>query len=317
MPSSWGAGVIGSATALELARAGLEVVVVDRLNGPGQGSTSASSAIIRFNYSTFAGIAAAWEAKHCWESWADHLGTADTSGRRASTAQGWRSSTSTWRRAARSCRTSIARAFPTRSGTRPRWPNGCLRSTQDGTGRRNASTTRSSGPIRPTSSAHCGRRTPATSTTPCSPRSILPMQPAELVRSCSSSSRSSASVGPGAGSVALIWRTAPGSTHPSWSTWRARGRRRSTRWPVWATTSRSPLAPCDRRSMSSRHLRASIPTADPARSWPTSISASICAERQATGSTSAAPSPSATSCSGSTTRTTPTTGRPRPLSRPR
>jgi glycine/D-amino acid oxidase-like deaminating enzyme len=68
-----GAGVIGAATALELARAGRRVVVVDRLPGPGQGSTSASSAIVRFNYSTADGIAAAWEARSHWLHWADHL----------------------------------------------------------------------------------------------------------------------------------------------------------------------------------------------------------------------------------------------------
>jgi len=35
-----GAGVIGSAVAFELARAGKRVIVVDRLSGPGSGSTS-------------------------------------------------------------------------------------------------------------------------------------------------------------------------------------------------------------------------------------------------------------------------------------
>jgi glycine/D-amino acid oxidase-like deaminating enzyme len=68
-----GAGVIGAATALELARAGRRVVVVDQLPGPGQGSTSASSAIVRFNYSTADGIAAAWEARSHWLNWAEHL----------------------------------------------------------------------------------------------------------------------------------------------------------------------------------------------------------------------------------------------------
>lgn len=71
-----GAGVIGSAIAYELARAGHDVVVVDRLGGPGHGSTSASSAIVRFNYSTWAGVALSWEAKHCWERWPEHLGAA-------------------------------------------------------------------------------------------------------------------------------------------------------------------------------------------------------------------------------------------------
>jgi len=75
-----GAGVIGAATALELARAGHRVIVVDQLPGPGQGSTSASSAIVRFNYSTADGIAAAWEAHYHWLNWADHLEAPDGGG---------------------------------------------------------------------------------------------------------------------------------------------------------------------------------------------------------------------------------------------
>ncbi len=75
-----GAGVIGSSAALELSRLGLRVVVVDKAGGAGLGSTSASSAIVRFNYSTSDGVATAWESKHCWEKWADHLRTKDESG---------------------------------------------------------------------------------------------------------------------------------------------------------------------------------------------------------------------------------------------
>ena len=45
-----GAGVIGAAVALELARSGRHVVVVDKGPGAGTGTTSASSAIIRFSY---------------------------------------------------------------------------------------------------------------------------------------------------------------------------------------------------------------------------------------------------------------------------
>ncbi|MFJ3310943.1 NAD(P)/FAD-dependent oxidoreductase [Streptomyces sp. NPDC086549] len=71
-----GAGVIGAAVALELARTGRRVVVVDKSGGVGHGSTSASSAIIRFNYSTWDGVATAWESQHCWARWAQHLGTA-------------------------------------------------------------------------------------------------------------------------------------------------------------------------------------------------------------------------------------------------
>lgn len=69
-----GAGVIGSSIALELARAGRKVVVLDRAAGAGQGSTSASSAIVRYNFSTAAGVAMAWEAHFGWRDWAGHLG---------------------------------------------------------------------------------------------------------------------------------------------------------------------------------------------------------------------------------------------------
>ena len=68
-----GAGVIGAATAYRLALTGRSVVVVDKLHGPGQGSTSASSAVVRFNYSTYDGVAMSWEAKHCWEHFAEFL----------------------------------------------------------------------------------------------------------------------------------------------------------------------------------------------------------------------------------------------------
>ena len=71
-----GSGVIGSAVALELARGGRSVLVLDKAAGPGHGSTSASSAVIRFMYSTFESVATAWESKFCWEQWADHLGVA-------------------------------------------------------------------------------------------------------------------------------------------------------------------------------------------------------------------------------------------------
>ena len=69
-----GSGVIGSSIALELARSGHTVLVVDKGAGAGQGSTSSSSAVIRFNYSTYDSVALAWESFHCWKSWQDHLG---------------------------------------------------------------------------------------------------------------------------------------------------------------------------------------------------------------------------------------------------
>ena len=69
-----GAGVIGCSIAFEMAAKGYEVISVDKAQGPGQGSTSASSAVVRFNYSTFDAVALAWESFHCWKNWPDHLG---------------------------------------------------------------------------------------------------------------------------------------------------------------------------------------------------------------------------------------------------
>ncbi len=63
------------------------MLVVDRNPGPGQGSTSASSAIIRFNYSTLAGVATAWEAHWSWLDWEGFLGGPDEDG---SLARFWR-----------------------------------------------------------------------------------------------------------------------------------------------------------------------------------------------------------------------------------
>jgi len=75
-----GAGVLGCSVAHALARNGLDVCVVERGPAPGTGSTSASSAVVRYNYSTWAGVAAAWESKHAWEAWEEHLGTSDDAG---------------------------------------------------------------------------------------------------------------------------------------------------------------------------------------------------------------------------------------------
>jgi sarcosine oxidase subunit beta len=68
-----GAGVIGAATAYELARGGRRVVVVDKGAAPGMGSTAGSCAIIRMHYSTFDGTAMAWEGYHYWRDWRDWL----------------------------------------------------------------------------------------------------------------------------------------------------------------------------------------------------------------------------------------------------
>lgn len=75
-----GAGVIGASVALELARSGRRVLVVDKGPAPGAGSTSSSSAIIRFSYSTVPGVLTAWEAAALWRDWAGHLGVVDPDG---------------------------------------------------------------------------------------------------------------------------------------------------------------------------------------------------------------------------------------------
>ena len=75
-----GAGVMGCSIATELARGGREVVVVDRAGAPGLGSTSSSSAIIRFHYSTAAATALAYEGLHYWKNWAEHIGVEPTGG---------------------------------------------------------------------------------------------------------------------------------------------------------------------------------------------------------------------------------------------
>lgn len=57
-----------------MARQGYEVIALDKAQSPGQGSSNASSAVVRFNYSTFDSVALAWESFHCWKNWPEHLG---------------------------------------------------------------------------------------------------------------------------------------------------------------------------------------------------------------------------------------------------
>ena len=72
-----GAGVMGCAIAFELSRLGYDVLVLERNVGAGTGSTGASSAIVRFNYSHLTSVAAAWESVHRWQAWSDHLGASE------------------------------------------------------------------------------------------------------------------------------------------------------------------------------------------------------------------------------------------------
>ncbi|WP_172295700.1 FAD-binding oxidoreductase [Pseudoruegeria sp. HB172150] len=72
-----GTGVIGAATAFELAKAGWKTLSLDRNQQAGHGSTAGSCAIIRMHYSTFDGTAFAWEGYHYWRDWAEYLGLPD------------------------------------------------------------------------------------------------------------------------------------------------------------------------------------------------------------------------------------------------
>ena len=75
-----GAGVIGAATAYELARKGYKTLNIDKLPAAGYGPTSASCAIVRAHYSSWDGVAMAYEGFFYWKDWADYLGVEDESG---------------------------------------------------------------------------------------------------------------------------------------------------------------------------------------------------------------------------------------------
>ncbi|MDX1689677.1 MAG: FAD-dependent oxidoreductase [Acidimicrobiia bacterium] len=72
-----GAGVIGAALALELTRKGYRTLNVDKLPAPGYGSTSNSCAIVRASYSTWDGVAMAYEGFGYWHDWTGYLGLGD------------------------------------------------------------------------------------------------------------------------------------------------------------------------------------------------------------------------------------------------
>ncbi|MGI9644391.1 MAG: NAD(P)/FAD-dependent oxidoreductase [Ilumatobacteraceae bacterium] len=68
-----GAGVIGAGIALELTRRGHDVIVLDKGPAAGHGSTAASSAIVRYTYTTATGTALAYEGLPYWRSWDEHV----------------------------------------------------------------------------------------------------------------------------------------------------------------------------------------------------------------------------------------------------
>ena len=75
-----GAGVIGSAVAFELAKRGYKTLNIDKLPTSGYGSTSNSCAIVRAHYSTWDGVAMAYEGFFYWDDWDNYLGVRDDRG---------------------------------------------------------------------------------------------------------------------------------------------------------------------------------------------------------------------------------------------
>jgi sarcosine oxidase subunit beta len=75
-----GAGVIGANLAFEMSKAGYRTLNLDKLPSSGYGSTSNSCAIVRTHYSTWAGVAMAYEGLFYWRNWADYLEAEDERG---------------------------------------------------------------------------------------------------------------------------------------------------------------------------------------------------------------------------------------------
>ena len=75
-----GAGVIGSSVAFELAKRGYKTLNIDKFPTSGYGSTSNSCAIVRAHYSTWDGVAMAYEGFFYWDDWDDYIGVKDDRG---------------------------------------------------------------------------------------------------------------------------------------------------------------------------------------------------------------------------------------------
>jgi sarcosine oxidase subunit beta len=75
-----GAGIIGCATAFELAKKGYRTLNIDKLPAAGFGSTSNTCALIRFFYSTWEGVAMSFEGYHYWKDWPNYIGVPDERG---------------------------------------------------------------------------------------------------------------------------------------------------------------------------------------------------------------------------------------------
>ncbi len=173
-----GAGVIGSSIALELARDGLSVVVVEQARAaPVRVPQARRARSIRFNYSTWDGIATAWEAKHCWEKWADHLEGVDEAGMARFHRVGM-----VFLDVDMAPEDRVLRQFDTAGIPYEIWdadragPASAGHRRRAGTGRPAGSRTRLLGETRRARSARCGPLMPASSTTPPWRRSNLAKQ---------------------------------------------------------------------------------------------------------------------------------------------
>jgi sarcosine oxidase, subunit beta len=69
-----GAGVIGAATAYELAKRGYRTLNLDKLPSSTDGPTANSCAIVRTHYSTRQGVALAYAGLRYWQHWEQYLG---------------------------------------------------------------------------------------------------------------------------------------------------------------------------------------------------------------------------------------------------
>jgi sarcosine oxidase subunit beta len=75
-----GAGIIGANLAFEMSKAGYRTLNIDKLPAAGYGSTANSCAIVRTHYSTWSGVAMAYEGFQYWKEWDDYLGVTDERG---------------------------------------------------------------------------------------------------------------------------------------------------------------------------------------------------------------------------------------------
>ena len=75
-----GAGIIGANLGFEMSKAGYHTLNIDKLPAAGYGSTANSCAIVRCHYSTWAGVAMAYEGYQYWAEWEKYLETDDERG---------------------------------------------------------------------------------------------------------------------------------------------------------------------------------------------------------------------------------------------